>query len=512
MGRKQQPVSSRAKSQNTLHPQSITFLPPSTIHYLQSTITKLQSTLFAIIIFLIPSNLFLNLTKNNAFVQGILVDYLIPKLYLSDIFIGLLFILWFIDLSIRQLHKPHPFTKSDRSTSTAPTHQPSAIGHWLLDIGYYFLPPRAQRSRPYLATLINSPAFLTYTTIFWLMVLLTTSVVSTNPTSSAWTIIKLIEFTLLILWLKGHLELHRLTKPLAFTMIFQSLIAAIQWIQQRSILGYLFLGETSLRINGHLAKTSIGGQVRVLPYGTTAHPNILAGFLTIGILILIISTKLNLKSLRHHWLLVITFALSLLAITLTQSISALIALTIGLILLTLPRLSQRLRTAIGILLPLIPALVIGYWLLVIKPNPLPDSITRRLQLADISTRMFLHHPILGVGPNNFTTLMSNYGEVSGTTRFLQPVHNIFLLFITETGLLTLILTLALAYALLRSFDKRLNLSPTLTIPLLAILIIGLFDHYPLSLQSGRLLLSLAAGLSLSSLNPKNRANFKVTYH
>src|SRR5579859_6736082 len=50
--------------------------------------------LLATTIFLIPSNLFLKFGVNTSYVHGLLVDYLLPKLYASDLPILLLLVLW----------------------------------------------------------------------------------------------------------------------------------------------------------------------------------------------------------------------------------------------------------------------------------------------------------------------------------------------------------------------------------------------------------------------------------
>ena len=57
----------------------------------------LYQFLFGLIIFLIPSNLFFKVLESSAYVNGLLIDYLIPKLYLSDLVIFALFSWWVID-------------------------------------------------------------------------------------------------------------------------------------------------------------------------------------------------------------------------------------------------------------------------------------------------------------------------------------------------------------------------------------------------------------------------------
>ena len=89
--------------------------------------------------------------------------------------------------------------------------------------------------------------------------------------------------------------------------------------------------------------------------------------------------------------------------------------------------------------------------------------------------------------------MEHYGYITSTTRFLQPVHNIFLLILSETGLIGLAGFLYLLGSKLQQLRLRqkseqvLNLKIFL-IPLLTLLFLGLFDHYPFTIQQSLLLL------------------------
>ncbi len=71
--------------------------------------------------------------------------------------------------------------------------------------------------------------------------------------------------------------------------------------------------------------------------------------------------------------------------------------------------------------------------------------------------------------------MDHYGYIPAATRWLQPVHNIYLLILSETGIFGV---LGFAYLLLKSKKN---------LPLFILLFLGLFDHYPLTLQTGLLL-------------------------
>ena len=111
-----------------------------------------------------------------------------------------------------------------------------------------------------------------------------------------------------------------------------------------------------------------------------------------------------------------------------------------------------------------------------------SSFSRRSELTKIALKMFTDHPLSGAGLNNFTVVMDQYGYVPATTRFLQPVHNIYLLILSETGLIG---AMGFGYLFLKGPFWRGKAGPYWIL-----LFLGLFDHYPLTLQTGMLLFIL----------------------
>jgi O-antigen ligase len=124
------------------------------------------------------------------------------------------------------------------------------------------------------------------------------------------------------------------------------------------------------------------------------------------------------------------------------------------------------------------------------------AVLRREQLSDYAIRIFLENPFAGVGLNNFINVLAFDEVLVGTSRFLQPVHNVFLLILSETGLLGLLGTLALILpAFWNNLSRIDSLSRVLLGNLLMIIFLGLFDHYFLTLPQGQRLLFLILGLS-----------------
>jgi O-antigen ligase len=67
-------------------------------------------------------------------------------------------------------------------------------------------------------------------------------------------------------------------------------------------------------------------------------------------------------------------------------------------------------------------------------------------------QIFLDHPLLGVGPNNSRLLLQNGSPTStgDEAAAMQPVNNDYLAYLSEMGLVGIILTLPLIWLVLRS--------------------------------------------------------------
>ncbi len=126
---------------------------------------------------------------------------------------------------------------------------------------------------------------------------------------------------------------------------------------------------------------------------------------------------------------------------------------------------------------------------------LDESFVERLLLAKAAVKMLYDNLFLGVGLGSFLHELPNY-YTGHKYFFLQPVHNIFLLFGAEGGIIGLILLILIFVYL---FTKT-NLSGRAI--LLIILALGFFDHYFLTLQQGQLLFVLSIAYVASSTKIK----------
>lgn len=264
-------------------------------------------------------------------------------------------------------------------------------------------------------------------------------------------------------------SLGKIYLPLILGISGEALLAILQFIKGAT-LGFWILGERSFTLTTPgIAKFDFYGSEFLRPYATFSHPNVLAGFILLGIYLVYVRKRVN----------IFILILGSITVLLTMSRVAILAGIISLIVL----LKRKLIFLALVLLLLSPILFARFTAIFNFDNL---TLLRREELIKDAWQMFLKNPILGVGLNNFIPTEAG-NLLTGPSRFLQPVHNIFLLVLSETGVIGLIGLIGLiGYPM----KKKLNLS------WLIILFLGMFDHYFLTLPQGYRLLFLVWGFSL----------------
>lgn len=259
--------------------------------------------------------------------------------------------------------------------------------------------------------------------------------------------------------------------PLLLGTVGESLIAILQFISG-STLGLWVLGERTFNISTPgIAKFDFYGRQFLRPYATFPHPNVLAGYL------LVVSALVIRKP--------IVLVLSSLTILLTMSRAAILGGIISLAFF-LRKKSIMIIIFISFITVILSPLLFVRFASIFNFDNL--TLLRREELLGNAWDLFLKNPFFGAGLNNFIPALAN-NLVSGPNRFLQPVHNIFLLALSETGLIGFIgLVILIFYPMAKSRNY---------VPWLIIIFLGLFDHYFLTLPQGYRLLFLVWGLSLS---------------
>ncbi len=408
-----------------------------------SLLPQLESWLFFLVLLFLPTQLGKHFWPEFAAVYSLPIDYFSPTVYLWDLLLLGLIIVWIIRLLSQE--KSYALSLS---------------------------------SRLLIIFLISSGISL---------------VVANNPGAG---VVRLLQYLLVgffgfylsqLSWTQISTELPR---PLTIAFGGELLLSMLQFFHNGSI-GLWILGERSFRITTPaIAKFNFLGVEMLRPYATFSHPNVLAGY------IVIITSLLSafLGSTRKIWQLVLAFFSST-SLLMTSSRPAIVVHFVVLF--------WRLKThfkafALTLFVVLLPFLFVRFGSLVSYDSL---SVTRREDLAYASWQLVSSSPVFGVGLNNFISAAASLPMISGESRFLQPVHTIFLLQLAETGIVGFLGFIGLVGVPIYKLWK--NRTDAFAKVLLgcwgSLLFLGLFDHYFLTLPQGLRLLFLLWGLSFARL-------------
>ncbi len=289
--------------------------------------------------------------------------------------------------------------------------------------------------------------------------------------------------------------------PLSIVVIFESLLGIGQFLLEGS-LGFWVLGERAFSISTPaIAKFNFQGIELLRPYATFPHPNTLAAFLVLMIPVLTITTPTK----KYPKTFALALFLSIVTVILSVSRTSFIA---GLVELIYFLKRKGFLIIIAVMLLTSPFLYTRFESIFDYDNL---SIIRREEFVDTALNLFKTSPLLGIGLNNF--IPESSGNIaSGENRFLQPVHNIYLLTLSETGILGLIGLVALIgypvwllvhslWFMEKSNKPRTKNNEQSTILLLwfVAIFLGMFDHYFLTQPQGLRMLFLIWGLSLAKV-------------
>lgn len=389
------------------------------------------SLLIATAVFLAPINLFLKWGESHAYVGGVFTDYLVGKFWIGEIPVLLALLLWLPEKIRASFKKIQPFLKKN-----------------VLLLGM-------------------------------LVLLAVRQFFSPLPIISVWYFIKLIELGLFA-WCVAdtwaHLNQKLFQWAVLLTIVFQVVIGSAQFFRQQALFDYHVLGETQLTGSINIARGIFQTGEKVLPYGTTAHPNILAGTVALlGIAWLRLRTR---SQSSFSWKELAVIALISWILFLTQSYTAIAAFVLFLLMQNFT-LIKKYAVPLAVTFFLLSPLS----LLIMPTQWVTESLSRRVFLNTYAATIIFEHPLLGTGLSVFTTTLKNISSqtMNEFARFVQPVHNIFLLWLAETGLLGL----AFGWALVKKLMVKQDLSWLLIVaPILS------FDHYLLTQWAGGILLIL----------------------
>jgi len=411
------------------------------------TLRLLEKYLNLFLVFLFPTQLALHFWPDFAFVFGIRVDYLSPAIYLTDLLFVILLVPWLI-----------------------------------------------KERRNFLRSLKYSNKFLLFFLIIFVVNLLITSVFWVSLIK--W--IKIIEMIFVAYYVnkrKDVFTVSRVSSTLFYSLLFFSVIGILQFFFGRTLGGtFYWLGErTFSNLTPGIANIYLFGKNFLRIYSTFPHPNALAGFVGLATIFIFFN-----RFVKNKLFIFIGFLLIFIVFTLTFSMSAYIAISVCVILYLVFKKKILNQKALNLLIVLT---FIASFYLTIFSKPLlqsgidfSKSFRERLVLADISREIISENWVVGTGLNTFVIKETLFGELENSVWLLQPVHNIYLLILTEAGISGVVLLFLSFYLILKSSIKLNKIWGVLSI--VFILTTGLFDHYWLTIQQNMLLASLLIGLSL----------------
>ena len=241
------------------------------------TKSKVEAAIFSLVLLFLPVNLAKHFIFNFAYVDGILVDYLIPTIYLTDILIWGLLLSWlFRFFRCKQYHGTYRGTGRTSKLFVA-------LGFGVIAV-----------SGLSVFKALNQPVAV----YKWL---------------------KLMEYILFAFYISKHINLKKdfstIVKLLSIGVLLESVLAIAQWFNQGSIFGFWFFGENRYTVSTPgIAILDFIGTRKARPYGTFPHPNVLGGYLAIVLpWIFYVGTK-GIKEIKEKVFYFFTLGLGLVAL------------------------------------------------------------------------------------------------------------------------------------------------------------------------------------------------------
>ncbi|MFH1705307.1 MAG: O-antigen ligase family protein [Patescibacteria group bacterium] len=286
---------------------------------------------------------------------------------------------------------------------------------------------------------------------------------------------------------------------LAGAVIWTTILAVMQLINQKTVFGWRFLGEPFFGLgSGGVKKIEVFGRLLLTPMGTFPHSNVLGGF---GLLSFLVFADQR-KSWQHNLILILSAFCAVFSFSVIVWF-LLLCLIVSHYFTSIDvkynifsfKIKKDKFGVFGVVTPII--LCLSFFVLLLKFGFLPpSSVFRRWQLAKISLLVIRDHPFFGVGWGCFVKELPRYWqEIGSPIRFLQPVHNLFLLMLSEVG----IIGLGGLLLLFKDFLKKMFSSKFLLLTS-CFLILSFFDHYFWTTTQGIYLLLLLL-LAVSTRKP-----------
>jgi len=285
----------------------------------------------------------------------------------------------------------------------------------------------------------------------------------------------------------------------------------VQYVPGSTMLGMASQDPSTLGVS--VVETASARWLRA--YGTFPHPNMLAGWLVMGI----VSVWLVTQSLRdectritracaikyaNRMLILFVLVFGLLA---TFSRSAYLAAGLfGAVLVLWYGAQKKHRTVLavfalsGILASLLFCALYGD-ILRSRATSATELDTRsqseRISYLHEARTLISQSPVLGFGLGNYGYAVFKHIDADREAWAYQPVHDIGVLLLTELGLVGLMLMLLILY---KGIVAVSHISQVFIF--IPVLVIGFFDHYFVSFYSGVMMVSVMVGIFLLKIGKK----------
>lgn len=300
--------------------------------------------------------------------------------------------------------------------------------------------------------------------------------------------------------------------PVALGVLLQSGIGITQYLVNSSI-GLQFFGEPLLDPSqGGVPVVQMNDVRQIRANGLMPHANMFGGLLAVVIPFLLYGLVMLKKGWEKNWLYIVTILSSVaLAFSFSRSAWVGFVVVIGIFIwqIGIKKHWQILLVSIGVFVITLLTQYRAVFNRIVATDSLEArSIMERMDGWNYWQLVFERVALFGTGAGNYIQELINL-EPAQSGWWYQPVHNIYLLITGELGLIGLGIFVWLLVGVFIIVNKKILFNRSLLIiiasPLLVILIIGLFDHWPFSMQQGRLLIfwALAVLIIGYQLVPKN---------
>ena len=283
---------------------------------------------------------------------------------------------------------------------------------------------------------------------------------------------------------------------LAVILVAQGAVALAQFARQGSV-GLVLFGELALdpAVRG-VSVVQLADRRWLRAYGLTAHPNVLGGYLALGMLV---CTGAWLGAPRRRWPLLVAVALAGGALMASFSRSAWLGFVTGLMYLALAtRIRQRIIRRgrilgwalfglglVGLVLWLGFGELFAARLWGLGSTLERNSLQERWRDIGQAWMLIQQRPWLGVGTGYYVDALWAWAEATGREfPAFQPVHNVPLLAAAEMGIAGGLIWLWLVLALPVAVACRAHRRPAAAhvagwaASLVAVAVVSLLDNYP----------------------------------